>query len=63
MFDEHYLEDPSVQWSFFPLGIGSKGGILIKILKRGKIEHVVGIDVDSTNLNIVRNIIFLLVKI
>lgn len=48
MFDEHYLEDPSVQWSFFPLGIGSKGGIPIKNPKTGKIEHVVGIDVDGT---------------
>ena len=44
----HYLEDPTVQWSFFPLGLGSKGGVPIKNPETGEIEHVIGIDVDGT---------------
>lgn len=44
----HYLEDPLVQWSFFPLGLGSKGGIPIKNPETGLIENVIGIDVDGS---------------
>jgi hypothetical protein len=47
-WDAHYLEDPIVQWSFFPLGLGSKGGLPIKNPETGEIEHVIGIDVDGT---------------
>lgn len=44
----HYLEDPIVQWSFFPLGLGSKGGIPIVNPETGEEEHVIGIDVDGS---------------
>lgn len=44
----HYLEDPAIQWSFFPLGLGSKGGVPLKNPETGEIEHVIGIDVDGT---------------
>lgn len=44
----HYIEDPAIQWSFFPLGLGSKGGVPLKNPETGEIEHVIGIDVDGT---------------
>lgn len=47
-WDKHYIEDPIVQWSFFPLGLSSRGGLPIKNPKTGEIEHVIGIDVDGS---------------
>ena len=47
MWKDFYITDPIVQWSFFPLGIGSKGGVPIKNPETGKVEHVIGYDVDG----------------
>lgn len=47
-WDARYLEDPIVQWSFFPLGLSSKGGIPLTNPETGEVEHVVGFDVDGT---------------
>ena len=47
MWKDFYINDPIVQWSFFPLGIGSKAGIPIKNPETGKVEHIIGYDVDG----------------
>lgn len=46
-WDAHYIENEIVQWSFFPLGISSKGGIPIQNPHTGEIERVVGVDLSG----------------
>ena len=48
MWDEYYIKHPDVQWSFFPLGISSKGGLPMKHPETGEDIHVIGFDVDGT---------------
>lgn len=45
-WDEKYVNHPDVQWSFFPLGIGSKWGVPIKDDDGNEI-HLVGFDVNG----------------
>ena len=47
MFDEMYILNDSVQWSFFPLGIGSRMGIPFKNPKTGVEERLLGFDVSD----------------
>lgn len=47
LFDEGYLLNDDVQWSFFPLGIGSRGGIPFKDPKTGKEIRLIGFDVNG----------------
>ena len=47
MFDEMYILNDSVQWSFFPLGIGSRMGIPFKNPKTGVEERLLGFDVNG----------------
>lgn len=46
-WEEWYITHPDVQWSFFPLGLGSKGGIPIKNPETGEEIHLIGYDVDG----------------
>lgn len=42
-----YVLNPDVAWSFFPLGIGSKGGFDITNRETGQVERINGIDVNG----------------
>lgn len=43
-WDAHYLLNDRIAWSFFPLGIGTAGGVPVVNPKTGKEEHVLGFD-------------------
>lgn len=44
-WSEHYVLDPAVAWSFFPLALGVEHGIELLNPKTGEIENVLGFDV------------------
>lgn len=46
-WEEWYITHPAVQWSFFPLGLGSKGGIPLTNPETGEEIHLIGYDVDG----------------
>lgn len=47
-WSDHYVLDPGVAWSFFPLGLGVEGGLeLPNPNKNGEIENVLGFDVSG----------------
>lgn len=46
-WDKRYLEDPTIQWSFFPLGISSKGGVPLINPETGEEERIVGFDLTG----------------
>lgn len=43
-WDEHYVLDPGVAWSFFPIALGVENGLEVPNPKTGKIENVLGFD-------------------
>lgn len=47
MFDERYVLNDTVQWSYFPLGIGSRGGIPFKDPNTGEEIRLCGFDVNG----------------
>lgn len=47
MFDERYVLNDEVQWSYFPLGIGSRGGIPFKDPNTGEEIRLCGFDVNG----------------
>lgn len=46
-WDEHYVVNPNVAWSFFPLGIGVENGLELTNPETNEVEHVIGIDVNG----------------
>lgn len=46
-WDSHYLLNDRIAWSFFPLGLGTSGGVPIVNKKTGEEEHVLGFDVQG----------------
>lgn len=44
---ERYLFDDNIAWSFFPLALGSEGGVPITNPETGAIEHILGFDVNG----------------
>ena len=51
-WEEHYINDPAIAWSFFPIALGVENGVEITNPKTGEIEHVLGFDLsgDQTKL-------------
>src|SRR5574344_433536 len=47
LFDERYIFNEKIKWSFIPLGIGSRGGVVITNPETGEEERVVGYDVSG----------------
>ena len=47
MFDERYVLNDTVQWSYFPLGIGSRGGIPFTDPNTGEEIRLCGFDVNG----------------
>lgn len=47
MWDEFYVNNPDIAWSFFPLGLSINGGVLLTNPKTGEKEHVVGLDLNG----------------
>lgn len=47
-WSEHYVLDPSVSWSFFPIALGVEDGIEVQNPKTGEMENVLGFDVSGT---------------
>lgn len=47
MWDEFYINNPDIAWSFFPLGLSINGGVLLTNPKTGEKEHVVGLDLNG----------------
>jgi hypothetical protein len=43
-WDEHYVLDPGVAWSFFPIALGVENGLEVPNPKTGKVENVLGFD-------------------
>lgn len=43
-WDEHYVLDPGVAWSFFPIALGVENGLEVPNPATGKIENVLGFD-------------------
>ena len=46
-WDEHYVLDQHVAWSFFPIGLGVENGIEVPNPKTGEMENVLGFDVSG----------------
>lgn len=46
-WNAHYLLNDRIAWSFFPLGLGTGGGVPLKNPKTGKEEHVLGFDLQG----------------
>lgn len=46
-WSEHYVLDPSVAWSFFPLALGVENGIELTNPKTGETENVLGFDLSG----------------
>jgi len=46
-WEEHYVLDPSVAWSFFPIGLGVENGIELTNPNTGQKENVLGFDVSG----------------
>ena len=46
-WDAWYIEHPDIQWSFFPLGLSTRGGVPLVNPKTGREERVVGISLDN----------------
>lgn len=51
-WSEHYVLDPSVAWSFFPLGLGVENGIELTNPATGEVENVLGFDVAGEQLGL-----------
>ena len=49
-FMEHYVMDPHVPWSFFPMGLGVRDGLILENPETGEDEHVIGYDIFGTGL-------------
>ena len=47
IWSDYWLNNDIVQWSFFPLGFGSKGGLPIKDPETGEEVRLVGFDVNG----------------
>lgn len=43
-WDEHYVLDPGVAWSFFPVALGVENGLEVPNPATGKVENVLGFD-------------------
>lgn len=43
-WDEHYVLDPGVAWSFFPIALGVENGLEVPNPKTGLVENVLGFD-------------------
>lgn len=46
-WDEHYVLDPGVAWSFFPVGLAVENGIELPNPKTGETEKVIGFDLSG----------------
>ena len=46
-WDAWYIEHPDIQWSFFPLGLSTRGGVPLVNPNTGVEERVVGISLDN----------------
>lgn len=46
-WDAHYIEDPGIAWSFFPLALGVEGGVELPNPETGEVEHVLGFDLSG----------------
>lgn len=46
-WSEHYVLDPGVAWSFFPIGLGVENGLEIPNPNTGVVENVLGFDVSG----------------
>lgn len=44
---DHYVKDPAIAWSFFPLALGVEGGVELPNPETGEVEHVLGFDVSG----------------
>lgn len=43
-FSEHYITDPAIAWSFFPIALGVENGVELKNPETGEVENVLGFD-------------------
>lgn len=46
-WDEHYVLDPAIAWSFFPLALGVENGVELTNPKTGEVENVLGFDLSG----------------
>lgn len=46
-WDEHYVLDPGVAWSFFPVGLAVENGLELPNPKTGEVENVIGFDLSG----------------
>lgn len=46
-WDEHYILNEAIAWSFFPIALGVENGVELKNPKNGEVEHVLGFDVSG----------------
>lgn len=44
---EHYVLDPAIAWSFFPIALGVENGVELKNPETGEIENVLGFDLSG----------------
>lgn len=55
-WDEHYVLDKSVAWSFFPIALGIENGIEIANPATGKSENVLGFDLSGEQAELSKNL-------
>ena len=54
MWDEHYIINENIAWSFFPLGLGVEGGVLLENPETGEMEHVLGLDLNGNQVKLAK---------
>lgn len=46
-WNPHYIEDPRIAWSFFPLALGVENGVEVENPETGQVENVLGFDLSG----------------
>lgn len=55
-WDEHYVVNEKVAWSFFPIALGIENGIELENPKTGQMENVLGFDLSGTQVDMAKKL-------
>lgn len=53
-WDEHYIVNDAVAWSFFPIGLGVENGLELPNPATGEVENVIGFDVSGEQIKVAK---------
>lgn len=53
-WNERYVLDPAIAWSFFPIGLGVENGVEMTNPETGELENVLGFDVSGIQVDLAK---------